>query len=286
MSREFITPLVICGSKEQQEDIIKELVKLGYEGVGNLIPLSTLLSVLCTNFGPQAGKLGWVTMNMMAARVKNGSLLVNANHKELILALAAMSKDKSILYKREYYKYAGSIRWSSNTREIISEVKLTKEEIITYFTNKVMNKSIESNEYGSTFIGRSIPELVKREVDYYVLTTKRLDNIITHTNISPESVLCKELASAGLLHLLAPVYKDREKVIEVLAIRATGLAGNLKVTIKNGNAICEGQTFTKEQLRSMLISPSTVSRIGSIDFGCNSQYRVSREEIEKVIKEM
>lgn len=285
MSREFITPLVICGSKEQQEDIIKELVKLGYEAVGNLIPLSTLLSVLCTNFGPQAGKLGWITMSMMEARVKNGSILVHSDYKQLILALAAMSKEDGNIYKGEYYNFRNELQQAQYTRAE-SIIKATKEEIITYFTNKVMNKSIESNEYGSTFIGRSIPELVKREVDYYVLTTKRLDNIITHTNISPESVLCKELASAGLLHLLAPVYKDREKVIEVLAIRATGLAGNLKVTIKNGNAICEGQTFTKEQLRSMLISPSTVSRIGSIDFGCNSQYRVSREEIEKVIKEM
>lgn len=294
MSREFITPLVISGSKEQQLDIAKELVKLGYKWDSINERDKDVYPILCTNFGPQAGRLGWITKEMIEARVRCGSLLINASHKQLILALAAMSKDKSILYKEEYYKFNDKIGYSFNTREIISEVKLTKEEIVTYFNNKAMNESIESNEYGSisyredyerSMSARSVTVQIK-PIDYYVLTSFKSDNVIIRTKIIVGSALYKELAIQGLLHLLTPIYKDQEKVIKILVTSLIGIDKSLEVTIKDNKAHCEGQTFTKEQLRSMLISPSTVSRIGSIDFGCNFQYRVSREEIEKVIKEM
>lgn len=311
--KKFKYPLLITGSKEETDEIVTELEKLGYYTTHSNFESQRSIVTCFGGVEDQYVKVvdidGWELIN---GHSDCSRTVVSASNPELVLALAAAAEDNEF--------YAGEVcYWEGNGPKIVTLTKkalehncwesndpdysslhemylrkLSKEELIHHFNKQPMEKKI---------IGYKLKEDCKQyEKAAYEIAIK---DGVDWNNLKKEGILFYSqsnahvrLQQAGVLDLwFEPVYEPEKPKVEIVTLRCEGGTFEVEVSKEGIYYRPDGKWIYGEDIRSVLASvavfkdsdPKPVRaattyyefKPSHIDSGCKKQ--VPRKDWEKVL---
>lgn len=304
--KKFKYPLLITGSKEETDEIVTELEKLGYYTTHSNFESQHSIVTCFGGVEDQYVKVvdidGWEFIN---GHSDCSRTVVSASNPELVLALAAMVDadefyvgetlvpNKNFHLSAEYHRaftitgiegyqvYTTlsppydwiNIHWLTKTPQYR---KATKEEIIAHFNKQPMEKKI---------IGYKLKPETDKNALSAITGLNKFGLYELETNADRYSDIISDLKSLKILDiLLEPVYEPEKPKVEIVTLRCQD--GSFRVEVSKAGIYYrdDSRFLGVDPLRQLLDSTRVSGYVflaSHIDSGCKKQ--VPREDWEKVL---